>query len=149
MFGLQEQLTHYRKVRQRIAANAKPEYDRPLRQPALPYQPPVARMRVPSLVELDAMRTVRLKVASVIPGNLLVREKADRIVREVATKHDVTVEAIHSARRPYPLMRARREAMYRVYTELRWSQNRVGQYFGKDHSSVYEALRVYKKEMQP
>lgn len=149
MLGLNEQLKHYQAVKQRIAANGRPEYDRPLQVlPRLSYQPPVARMRVPTVAELDAELSIQKIGKASVPPTLLMKVKADKILREVALKHAVTIADIRGPRRFIPLMRARREAMYRLHHEMSWSQIRVANYLNKDHSSVHHALGAYERDLQ-
>jgi chromosomal replication initiation ATPase DnaA len=138
VFGLQEQIEHYRKVSERIAAAA----DR--------SAPPAARMRVPTLEELDAMRAQQLSDAEAdrvrretIPAHLKSQDfDAKRIVREVSQRHGVPEDDIMGPRRFAYIVPARREAMYRVFNELDWTMERVGRFFNRDHTTVLHNIVV-------
>jgi chromosomal replication initiation ATPase DnaA len=68
-----------------------------------------------------------------------------RIIREVAAAHRVSVKMILSHDRHRPAVAARREAIARVYQEVKVdgkppSLLRLGRWFDKDHTSILHAL---------
>ena len=64
------------------------------------------------------------------------------ILESVAARHQVTVKEIMSADRTWRVIAARHEAMADV-VEARpdWSYPKVGRLFGKDHTTVINALQ--------
>ena len=72
------------------------------------------------------------------------------IVREVAATHGLGEREIFISRRPAICM-ARFEAMHRCYEERHpdgrrvYSLTQIGQYFGKHHASVMNALRAHRE----
>jgi chromosomal replication initiator protein len=70
-------------------------------------------------------------------------QPADIIVFEVAWKHGVPVAVIKSPDAHRKVCHARWEAMARIRDERRWSYPKIGQYFGRDHTSVMHGVRKY------
>lgn len=64
------------------------------------------------------------------------------IMAQVASEHGVTLNDILGQRRTRKIMLARREAVYRVWTEKSpIGLAEVGRHFGLDHTTVLHALR--------
>jgi chromosomal replication initiator protein len=61
--------------------------------------------------------------------------------RAVAEKHDVTLEELRGRSRKRKIAWARQEAMALVWHEHKLSTVRIGQLFGRDHTTVLWALR--------
>lgn len=141
MFGREEQLKHYQLVRERIAANAKPEYDRPLQLHRPP--PPTARMRVPSVVEIDRARQM---AAVHVPQHLDAKTQVDTIIRKVCDKHRVLKAEVLGKRRTTTIANARMEIYWRLKTELNWPNTRIAKLMNRDHSSVQHAIEKIRKE---
>lgn len=135
--GRDEQLEHYRKVRARIAVG---------QGPALlpPPEKKIARMVVPTIAQLDAERERReqIKLAA-LPEGVSSKALVEKIIREVAAEHLVPVTEMMSRSRRKTHMLSRRKAVWRIYTELGWSQARIGRYFGNDHATILQHIRGY------
>ena len=66
------------------------------------------------------------------------------VIAPIAKKHFVTVDAIMSNSRVHHIVAARDEAMFALYPEHIPTLTRTGRVFGRDHSTVVQALRRYK-----
>lgn len=70
---------------------------------------------------------------------------AEFIIREVATAHEVSIDALKGPRHFASIVRARHEAMFRLKSELDLSLPVIGRLFGgRDHTTVMNALRKYE-----
>ena len=71
--------------------------------------------------------------------------KGERILMEVAAKHEIKLIDLksHSCRRK--ISAARWECMYRLRTELNLSLSSIGKFMNKDHTSVLYGIRKYEK----
>lgn len=65
----------------------------------------------------------------------------DAIVAGCAADQQISVSLIKSASRKREVVRARKQAMCRLRTELKLSYAEIGRIFGKDHSSVMSAIK--------
>jgi hypothetical protein len=65
-----------------------------------------------------------------------------RIVREVATKHQLTVPEMLAHRRHRALVKARQECCYRLYKETTMSLPEIGRRLGYfDHTTILHSVR--------
>ena len=72
----------------------------------------------------------------------------ETIIRLVCAKHCVSPRDLMGVGRDKPTCDARFEAMYRVRTEIKIAGSepslpQIGKWFGRDHTSVLNALRRY------
>ena len=68
-----------------------------------------------------------------------------RIVREVCIKHNISLTDIRSHRRAYPIVAARREAMYRLRNETLMSLPEIGRRMGGfDHSTAMHSIAKHE-----
>lgn len=73
-------------------------------------------------------------------------EETNRILEEVAAKHDVTVADIRGPRRRIEISHARQEAMYRLYSERKnLSLPMIGRMLSRDHTTVMHGIRAHAK----
>ncbi len=63
------------------------------------------------------------------------------IVEETAAAHGVTVAEMMGPRRIRRIAHARQEAMATIYAETKFSYPQVGEFFGRDHTTVIHAVR--------
>ena len=66
---------------------------------------------------------------------------ADRIVSMAAECYGVTDHAVRSQRRTADVVAARHLAIYLIRQRIAWSFPEIGEYIGRDHSSVMHAHR--------
>jgi chromosomal replication initiation ATPase DnaA len=71
-----------------------------------------------------------------------------RIVEEVSEKHRVTIRRLMSPGRGPRFVRARWEMYYRLHTERKMSMNEIARRTNKDHTTVMNGIRKYKKELE-
>ena len=69
-----------------------------------------------------------------------------RILAEVAAKHNVTVDQIRGKTGAYKLAAVRHEAAYRMVVELGLSYGEVGRHMNRDHSLAHNAM---KRHLRP
>lgn len=69
------------------------------------------------------------------------------IAQAVAEKHGVGVPDLFGPVRFGRIARARQEAMYEVRRQTGWSYPRIGQLFGRHHSTVMDAERAHAKRL--
>lgn len=67
------------------------------------------------------------------------------IVKLVAARHRITVESILSTIRAPQIARARFEAMWLLRTHTSMSYYRIGELFGRDHTTARHAIETYAK----
>ena len=65
------------------------------------------------------------------------------IARQVAAWHRVTVLALRGEGRSRKLVIARQEAFYRCRRELGRSLPQIGNFFGRDHTTVLHGIRAH------
>ena len=70
------------------------------------------------------------------------------LAKDVARKHYVTLEELLGRRRRAPEIAARHELWQRLYEQIP-SQPKLGEIFGRDHSTVQAALHKYDAFLQP
>lgn len=77
----------------------------------------------------------------------------DRIARETAARYFLPVSELKSPNRNTYVCRARFEAMWLTYQERRpdgtrlYSLPTIGKYYGRDHTSVLNALRRHEARL--
>lgn len=71
----------------------------------------------------------------------------ERIKRDVARKHGVSVADIDGPRRSAKIVRARHESMCLAYRETRLTLTPLGRLFNRDHTSVLWAIRQHEARM--
>lgn len=80
-----------------------------------------------------------------VPFNFLLRPSWRAIVKLVALKHRVAVSAIIGPQRVGPVMSARHEAAFLIYTHCGLSLQHIGNRLGgRDHTSIYNSIKVVK-----
>jgi hypothetical protein len=62
--------------------------------------------------------------------------RADAIREEVAEKYNISIEKMTFRTHKRVIAWARQEYMYRLATELEWSQPQIGEHLGMHHTSV-------------
>ncbi len=75
---------------------------------------------------------------------------AQQIVSEVARAHDVRVSWMKGKgprSRVARVVRARDEAMTRILRERGWASTEIGEFFGRHHSSVLEAIARHEQRL--
>lgn len=64
------------------------------------------------------------------------KEQIEKIIREVAEKHELPVERLLGRQRSGELIPARVEIAVRLRNELKMSYPQIGRAMGRDHSSI-------------
>lgn len=73
---------------------------------------------------------------------------ADLIIREVATKHGLTLAEIKATRRKVKIVDARYEVFFRLSKETSMSLPMIGRKLGGyDHTTVLHGIRMHEKRM--
>lgn len=135
---LEELHAHYKAVRARLDKPQKKEpavrliYPEPAQGP---YPDPLDSPPPPPVIE-----------APVQPPVATAETPARKILMEVADKHNMPVTAFRSPSRKTPFVKLRREACYRLSTELKFTLSQIGRLMGnQDHTTVLHAIRQHKK----
>lgn len=103
---------------------------------------------MPPLEPLSPSGPPRL-VAVLAPG--IVAHSLPQIVDEVATRRQISPCLIMSRSRARDAVEARQEAMAVAYSkkkwngERKWSLTRIGDYFGRDHTTVMHGIDAHEK----
>lgn len=136
---LEELHAHYKAVRARLDKPQKKEpavrliYPEPIQSPypdPLDSPPPA-----PATAE-----------APIKPPAETTETPARKILMEVADKHNMPISAFRSPSRKIPFVSLRREACYRLHTELKFSLSQIGRLMGnQDHTTVLHSIRQHKK----
>lgn len=84
--------------------------------------------------------------------NLSMPERVELILRQVCAQHGVSPRDVLGDSRLKAVCCARFEAMYRIRTEIKIggrppSLPKIGSWFGRDHTSVLNALRRHGADM--
>ncbi len=100
--------------------------------PGLPRSLPAPRVQIPPPPH------------AIAPFNFLARPAPKAIIKLVSLKHGVSVDEIMGPSRSVHLVAARHLAIWLVHTHCRWlSTPEVGRIFGRDHTTVLNALRKF------
>ncbi len=67
----------------------------------------------------------------------------DEIVRDVCKARGIAVEAVMGRSRLRPIVWARWEVMYWLALELSWSLKAIGEFVGRDHTTVLHGLNGF------
>ena len=67
------------------------------------------------------------------------------IVDDIAREHGIKSEDLLGRSRRMMYVRPRHFAMFRIREELGWSYPRIAKFFGKDHSSIFYALKKLRE----
>lgn len=121
--NLQEQIEHYKAVRERIA-NAPKRIKK--EEPAQPPMPTIRREVCPHATILPDPRRETLKAC--------------------ATEYGVTVDDIVGYRKEKNILKARWKAMYLLH-KRGMSFSRIGRLLKKDHTTVMNAVKNYEKSL--
>ena len=92
-----------------------------------------------------------VELLSLWRGPILLRPNAPalpRIAAEVAAKYGVTVAQLKGRGMARWISQPRQEAMARMRAETRASTTKIGQFFGRDHSTVIHACRAVAMRSQ-
>ncbi|WP_425087792.1 helix-turn-helix domain-containing protein [Stappia sp.] len=68
---------------------------------------------------------------------------AQKILHEVALKHQVRRDNLTGPRSFRQYVHARHEAMYRLLVELRWPLTRIGSLLNRDHTTVMHGIGAH------
>jgi chromosomal replication initiator protein len=132
MMTLEELHAHYKAVRSRLDG------------PVVKKLVPVARIEPPPVVEV----VVEEPPVVAVQYPVLSETPAQKILREVAEKHGLTVAELKSDARLKVYVHGRQEASYRLNTELGFSLKQIGRVLGnRDHTTVLNAIQKYKKSL--
>jgi chromosomal replication initiation ATPase DnaA len=130
MLTVEELQAHYAAVRARLNAGPPPK---PTPKPVVVFEPAVQLVLLPE-TKLDTLTD---------PYPIT---RIQKLLKEIADKHNMTVLDIKGASRKNKPMLARREACYRLRTELNMSFTKIGWAVGyRDHTTVLNAVRRYEK----
>jgi chromosomal replication initiation ATPase DnaA len=137
---LEEQVAHYKAVRERIATAH-------LVQDQLKQQRREAAAR--EAKQKEALRQAKLqRVANAIRAAL--EQYADRkmlIVKDCARKHGVEAADIFGHRKTAKILAARWEAIYRIKTTVKISHAALGKWMGgRDHTTIMYVMENYNPE---
>lgn len=112
-------------------------------RPALP-DPDDAPEPPPAAVEPRPLRILGIEeLPPETPIEPIPRWK--RIAKEVARKHAMRIADLTGPQRALTQSAARREAMYRCWSELNMTLSQIGRHFNRDHTSVLAAIRRYQE----
>ena len=141
MQTLEEQLAHYKAVKERIKKAALPK---PKPAPLTVFEPaPVVIEPVTLEVTTDQEAVDRPET---VTKTTLFRHLV--ILREVATKHLLSRDEIKGPSRSQRCVKARNECCFRLKYELGMSLPRIGLMLGdRDHSTILHAVRSYESQM--
>lgn len=82
------------------------------------------------------------------PISITPRERWQRIAKEVADRHGLTLDDLVGPLRDQKRSRARHEAMYIIRNSTNYSLPRIASLFGdRDHTTVLHGLRRHKERM--
>lgn len=134
---------HYTQLRRKFQGPRSVNYvvlKKPQEKLYVPPQPPKKKV-LPTIAPhlLEAYRSG--------PVNM-VRAKMRQIVKDVALKHQMTVEELLSATRRVPIVKARQEAMYRIKIEIGCSLLELGRFFKKDHTTIMHAIERHAERIE-
>ena len=133
---LEELHAHYKAVRSRLDGGVKKE---PAVRLIYPEPAPAA---YPDPLDLPAPVAVEAPAAP--PA--VAETPSRKILMEVADKHNMPVTAFRSPSRKIPFVKLRREACYRLSTELKFTLSQIGRLMGnQDHTTVLHSIRQHKK----
>ena len=102
--------------------------------------------------ELDEYSTINVSLAQLAVNDTLSEDKPTvdmfgRILDEVGRTYNVSNEDILSRKRTAQISQARKVAMYVILKVMGMSQNKIGDKFNRDHSTVIYALNAIDAEM--
>ncbi len=86
-------------------------------------------------------------VADIVPEEVPVEAKTDRILSEVASRYGVEVKDLLGKSRTKSLSWARHVAVYVLRKKTDLSLPAIGKRFGRDHSTIISSLNVIEKEL--
>lgn len=142
MMTLEELHAHYKAVRARLD---KPQKKEPAVRLIYPEPSPAP---YPDPLELPPPEPEPVQAAPqpVVAPVATAETPARKILMEVADKHNMPVTAFRSPSRKVPFVNLRREACYRLHSELKFSLSQIGRLMGnQDHTTVLHAIRQHKK----
>ena len=74
---------------------------------------------------------------------------ADRILKEVAGRHGLSIETLVSSLRTRPVVAARHEAMFRMRLEAGLTLKRIAERVGvRDHKTVHYGLERHRSRLE-
>jgi hypothetical protein len=133
MLTIEELQAHYAAVRARLNAGPPPKA---APKPVPVVFEPAVRLVLPPETKLDT------------PNDPYPITRIQKLLKEIADKHCITVMDIKGASRKNKPILARREACYRLRTELNMSFTKVGWAVGyRDHTTILNAVRRYEELM--
>ena len=129
--GLREQAEHYRQIKTTLWGKIPQKTTQP--SPKVEPEPTPALCIGPPVAPRDW-----LHIASLPPDSM------NRIMKEVAWKHRISVAEIKSHVKNVLVVRARQEFCYRAYAEAKTrSMPDIARFCHRDHTSVLHAIRAY------
>lgn len=78
----------------------------------------------------------------------IMTQRKRQIIMEEAMRAGIDWREIKGYRRTAPVVNARHRAMRRMRVELGMSFAAIGQYMGRDHSTVCSAMRKFQGDIQ-
>lgn len=123
--NLQEQIEHYKAVKQRIATGT-------------PKPQPIQIEEQPQIDEI---------IEQWIEENPTFRDPRLQIVAQCAKEYGCTVADIFGPRKPTNIAMARRKAAYLLVQRKRTSIADVGRYLRRDHTTILHAVKMYEKAL--
>lgn len=83
-------------------------------------------------------------VTSIWRGSIPKRRTMKDIVQEVSQRHGVSVEEIMGSSTEQRVVRPRMEAYGIIRAELQHSFTMIGNFFGRDHTTILHGVRRYQ-----
>lgn len=123
--NLQEQIEHYKAVKQRIATGT-------------PKPQPIQIEEQPQIDEI---------IEQWIEKNPTSKDPRMQIMEQCAKEYGCTVADIFGPRKPTNIVLARRKAAYLLVQRKRTSIADVGRYLRRDHTTILHAVKMYEKAL--
>jgi len=151
----QEMRAHYRAVSARLTANRVTVKVLAAPRPELPPAPlpaPPATVHFPKMLAANDERDI-LHVATPATCGTLEQAKpspraiAEKIVRDVCAARRMSVEQALSVRREAAYIDARAEIAWSLREQCHWSYPKIGQFLGRDHSTVIWAVKKHQAKL--
>ena len=123
--NLQEQIEHYKAVKQRIATGT-------LR---------------PQPIQIEEQPKIDEIIEQWIEKNPTFKDPRLQIVAQCAKEYGCSIADIFGPRRPTNIVLARRKAAYLMVQRKKTSIADVGRYLRRDHTTILHAVKMYEKAL--
>lgn len=90
------------------------------------------------------MRKLSAGTRDAEPEQRGIPDVAREIIRDVCRRHNVNYDAMLSPARARRIAWPRQEAFWRLDAAGKWSTTKIGQFFGRDHTTVIHGVRAYQ-----